>query len=125
MKYSLLLFLLVMTFSSCQDSNSNSTDRIVYSDLIEDPDDPNFGPAFQVITNRCISCHSSTTHDVWSNYLTTQAWINSGDIKPGEPENSKLITRMKNYNAQETMPQGGGAIPNDEYEKLLTWIEGM
>lgn len=59
MKY--LIFLILVTFVSCQDSNSNSTDRIIYSDLIEDPADPNFGPAFQVITNRCINCHSSTT----------------------------------------------------------------
>lgn len=127
MKYSISLFLLLLlsslTFISCQDSNSNSTDRIVYSDLIEDPADSCFGPAFKVITNRCINCHSSTTHDVWGNYLTTQAWVDSGDIVINSLDQSKLITRMKNYNANETMPQGGGAIPADEYEALTNWVK--
>ncbi len=123
MKY--LIFLLLLTFVSCQDSNSNSADRIIYSDLIEDPLDPNFGPAFQVVTKRCISCHTSNYHDAWANLLTSQAWKDAGTVKAGSPDTSVLITRMKNFNANETMPQDGGAIPDSEYQLLRKWIQEM
>lgn len=110
--------------SSCEDYNSNSADKLKYSNepQQEQTGDPNFAPAFSVIQNRCISCHSGF-HNNWAAYTSNERWLNSGLIQRGDPQNSSLIKVMFNSGqAGANMPLGSGAIPDAEYQLLLKWI---
>jgi len=115
-----ILFLL----ASCEDYNSNSADKLKYSNepQQEESGDPNFQPAFAVIQSRCISCHSGF-HNNWATYTSNEKWLNSGLVLRGDPDNSRLIRVIINSGqAGANMPQGAGAIPDSEYQLLLKWI---
>lgn len=119
-----LLSLFMLMFMSCEDYNSNSADKIKYSNepQQEETGDPNFAPAFAVIQNRCISCHSGF-HNNWATYTDNEKWLNSGLIIRGDPDNSRLIKLTINSGqAGANMPQGGGAIPDAEFQLLRKWI---
>jgi len=123
MKIILSLFILIL-FSACEDYNSNSADKLKYSNepQQEEGGDPNFAPAFAVIQNRCTSCHSGF-HNNWSTYTSNEKWLNSGLVNRGDPDNSLIIRRTINSGqAGSNMPQGTGAIPDAEFETLRTWI---
>lgn len=130
---SMKLFILIITLffiSSCEDYNSNSADKIKYSNQPQAEEggnggDPNFAPAFAVIQNRCVSCHSGF-HNNWATYTSNEKWLNSGLIHRGDPDNSTLIKRTINSGqAGANMPLGFGAIPDAEFETLRTWITNI
>lgn len=120
MKYSLLLLGLL----SCQDYNSNSSDRIKFGPItIDDGVDPNLKSAYAIIQNRCVNCHSSTIHNVWSTYTSNELWLTSGVVNRGDPNNSSLILRIINSGqASSNMPQGGSALSASEYNALVKWV---
>lgn len=121
MKWFLPLLLILI---SCQDYNSNTADRIKYGPVVLDEADPNFQQAYTIIQNRCVSCHSSTIHDAWATYQDNAAWLDSGMILRGDPDNSYFIQRIINAGgASSNMPQGGSALPDAEYQHLRKWIE--
>ena len=118
-------FFIIFLLSSCQNYNSNSSDRSVYGPVILNEADPNFAQAYNIIQNRCISCHSSNVHNVWATYTNNAAWIDSGMIS-NLPENSYFMQRIINSGGSgANMPQGGSALPNQEYETLKKWILEM
>lgn len=126
MEFIVLIFSLFI-LSSCEDYNSNSADKLKYSNDTqqEDVGDPNFAPAMEVIKNRCISCHSGF-HNNWSRYSSNEMWLNSGLVHRGDPDNSPLIKRTINSGqAGANMPQGAGAIPDAEFETLRTWVTNI
>lgn len=119
--------LILLLLSSCEDYNSNSADKIKYSNepQSEEAGDPNFGPAIAIIQNRCISCHSGF-HNNWAAFTSDDMWINSGLVHRGDPDNSTLIKRIINSGqAGANMPQGAGAIPDAEFQTLRKWIAEM
>lgn len=123
----LLLLLFLICLSSCEDYNSNSADKIKYSNepQSEEAGDPNFAPAFAIIQSRCISCHSGF-HNNWAAYTSDEQWINSGLVHRGDPDNSHFIKRIINSGqAGANMPQGAGALPDAEYQLLRKWIAEM
>lgn len=121
-------FFILLILSSCEDYNSNSADKIKYSNepqSEQEAGDPNFAPAFAIIQSRCISCHSGF-HNNWATYTSDDKWINSGLVHRGDPDNSHLITRIFNSGqAGANMPQGAGALPDAEFQTLRKWIVEM
>ncbi len=120
------LFLLVLTFiMSCQDYNSSTSDRFKYGPLVLE-NNPQFQAAYPVIKSRCINCHTSNIHDVWASYTTSAQYISAGLIVPNNTDDSLFIRYIQNSNlSPATMPLNAGPLPNDEYQILLDWINGL
>lgn len=112
----------------CQDLNSNSADRALYGDsdaaALNDDANARFLVAYPIIKARCATCHTSSIHNKWAAYKSSE-WQNERTITPGNPSASTFITRMKNYSTQGDMPQDTGSIPDDEYDSLLDWVENL
>jgi hypothetical protein len=121
MKLSFLLILFIL--QACQDLNSNSSDNTKYGPLVLNAGgDTNFVSAFQIINNRCISCHSGY-HNNWSGQNSDNQWLNSGYINRGDPNNSLLIKRIINSGeVGANMPQDADSIPESEFAALKNWI---
>ena len=124
----LLFLFVVFFFTACDEYNSNSADKLRYDEGAQqetDTGDANFASAFAVIEKRCISCHSGQ-HDNWASYRSDDAWINSGEVHRGDPDNSPFIKRIINSGLPNSnMPEGLGALPDAEYQLLRKWISEM
>tara|TARA_Y100000296_G_C5145708_1_gene243560 strand:+ start:988 stop:1350 length:363 start_codon:yes stop_codon:yes gene_type:complete len=118
----LISTLLILSFiCSCQTDNSNSFDDILGSSSI-DPNNPNLVKAYAVIEERCINCHEGY-HNNYASLDTDEKWIASGNVTAGIIGDSPLITKLKNRGGN--MPKGGANLTEDEYNALVTWIEGL
>jgi uncharacterized membrane protein len=118
-----LLFLItLLSLTSCQDYNSNSFDRDKYGDS-ELVGGQHFTLAYSVLQNRCMNCHR---HSHWAEYKNQQDWVvNENLVVAGEPNQSSVIYRIINYGAGpiSNMPDGGGKLPDKEYEALVKWVK--
>lgn len=118
----LVAYLLIsLLTNSCQTSNSNAFDDI-YGTSDIDPTNTNLVNAFEVIEDSCINCHSGY-HSDWAYNTTDNDWINSGTVVAGDIDSSTLITRLKNRGSD--MPKDQAALTDEEYNTLVTWIEGL
>jgi hypothetical protein len=68
-------------------------------------------------SNHCFECHG------WSSYKTDAAWEGAGLVVAGSTAGSQLITKLKNSGGD--MPQNYGAISNDDYSALVSWIQNL
>lgn len=119
-------FLLLLLLIACQDYNSNSSDKERYGGDVQLENNPQFRDAYRIIQNRCVNCHTSQVHAGWSAYTTNAKWKESGLIIEGNPQDSSLIQRIINTGETNSdMPLGGSALPNDEYDALLQWVQNI
>lgn len=121
MKFTFLLLIFVV---SCQDLNSNSSDRTRYS-AGAPVGSLKFQAAYPIINNRCANCHTSTIHNKWSAFTNEADWENESTVVPGNSDASSFITRMQNYDNQGDMPQASSAIPDEEYDILVDWVDSL
>lgn len=125
----LKLMISVVLCISCETSNSNSSDELFYGGVAIQ--DSSLVKPYVILKNNCMSCHTSSIHSKWLNYVSNNDWVNNGEVVAGEPENSKLLHRMINTPASEAngevrnMPQGGSAISDEDYQTLRSWIENL
>lgn len=118
----LALFTLLV---GCQDLNSNSSDREKYGPTSLIGSD-NFREAYPILVKRCGNCHTSNIHAAWASYQNEQTWIDLNKIVPSDSRNSQIIIRTINTGGNNAnMPQGGSAIPDQEYETLIRWIDNL
>lgn len=119
-------FLLVLLFlASCQDYNSNTSDKFRYARL-ELENNPEFRASYAILQSRCMNCHTSSIHNGWATLVTSQKWIDSGRVVQGNAQDSDLIIRIINSgHTNSDMPLGGGALPNDEYDTIVEWIDNL
>ncbi len=118
------LLAVVIIWGCGQDFNSNSGDEYLGGGKKPAGDcsseaDARRCAAVAVLQARCFSCHA------WSGYKTDADWVNADTIrvKPGLPMESELIKQLINEGG--TMPQGGSALPENEYQAIYQWIEQM
>lgn len=117
---------LLLLLAACQDYNSNSSDKARYGGDVVLENDPQFQQAYHIIQDRCVSCHTSQIHAPWSTYTTNAKWIESGRVIKGDPQGSALIDRIINTGeTNSNMPLGGSALPNDEYDALVQWVQNI
>lgn len=122
-RISLLSLLCILV--SCQNNNSSSADRFKYGP-IELENNPQFQAAYPVIQSRCVNCHTSTIHDVWASYTTSAQYISAGLVIKQDPNNSRFIRYIQNSGlSPATMPLNDGPLPNDEYQILVDWVNGI
>ena len=121
-------FLLVSVLAilvGCQDYNSNSNDDDRFKQVTL-TGSANFNAAYYVLQERCTSCHTSSIHNQWASYTNEQDWVDEGLASAGDADGSKVIFRIVNHGSTDSdMPQGMGAIPNDEYQDLVDWVNGI
>lgn len=124
MKADKLLFAATFFLFSCgQDYNSNSGDeRYVPQKATAGACDGDAGVRYcaaqAIFSKRCFGCHPT-----WSKYDTAQKWADSGRVSAGSPTSSLLYNKL--INAGGDMPQGGPALPDDEFTTIKDWISGM
>ena len=89
--------------------------------------------AIQLIDEQCTSCHVNF-HSAWSAYDTDQAWLDSGYIDTANPENSRLLVRMRFHSvgSRRDMPQQpNNNAPADDpysrehYETIRAWVSDI
>lgn len=114
--------LLLLTIVSCQDYNSNSSDRGLYGPLNLDESDPNFRAAYIVIKSRCANCHE---HSNWAELKSNAAWLalGGGIVIPNDTANSGIVNRLINEGSD--MPQGGSALSTAEYNAIKLWVSAF
>lgn len=122
----LVLFVLISTavgLGSCANYNSNSFDETVYRDPAVDKSDQNFGPAFAILTGqKCLGCHGDFT-----SLTSSAAWVSAGasrSVIPGNPDDSPLIKRLKNFTPPGDMPLGD-SLTDAEYQTLRAWVQNI
>jgi uncharacterized membrane protein len=118
------ILLFAFLIGGCQSYNSNTGDKAKFA-VIELENNPQFRAAYKVIQSRCINCHSGT-HNTWATYVNSQLWIDKGLVVKASASNSRLVKRI--INSGETgsnMPPEGGPLPNDEYQTIVDWINGL
>lgn len=117
-----LFFLSLFLLLSCQSYNSHTGDAVKYKTVEVEA---SLLPAYTVLQNRCVNCHTGR-HNSWASYITNEQWIASGLIVPGDAQASTLIRRIINSNnIGSNMPPTGGPLPNDEYQVLVDWVNGL
>ena len=70
----------------------------------------------------CMSCHSGF-HNNWNSFKSDEEWISSGLIAPGDPYSSTLVIRLKNIGGN--MPKDNPQISEDEFDKIVDWINEL
>lgn len=121
----LLSLLALISLFSCQDYNSNSSDRELYGPVTL-TGSASFKKAYPILMTRCASCHTSAIHSPWAGYVNEQTWIDKDYVVPQDTANSLIIRRTINSNqVNANMPQGGSALPDAEYQILLDWINNI
>ena len=119
-----LPILLLSLFISCEEQiiNSHSSDDKLGGTLCESSlsaSEMRFCKSQNIITKRCISCHTGY-HSDYSSYIESD-YDTENLMTPGDSENSTLITILINNGGN--MPKAGKPIPNEEVETLKEWID--
>jgi mono/diheme cytochrome c family protein len=88
-----------------------------------------FAKTQQVLQADCLNCHRAGGSSSSFEFTTPQQFISAGLIVPGRPRQSKLITRMINFNdpavTTDNMPLASSAISNADYMAIYNWIADM
>jgi|GEM_PF-3053771 len=123
--YKILIALPILAvMGSCANYNSNSNDATAYRARSEDLLDGNFLPVYELLMNKCYSCHPH--HDYFASLTTSQKWVDAGQVVKGDPDNSYLIRRLRKFGGgtNSNMPYGND-ITDDEYQLLRAWITNI
>lgn len=119
------ILLLLLVISCGQNYNSNTFDKDIYQEVTIDvtsPEGERFYQAFNVIKDKCISCHTGY-HNSYANYTTDAEWTASGLIVAGDYEGSFLRNKLKNYGGN--MPASGSELSDSEIAYLEDWIVNL
>lgn len=71
----------------------------------------------------CNSCHAGKTAAAGLDFTNTAGMLKAGVIKPGDPEHSVLIRRMKGLDGLPLMPKGFKAVDASKIKLIETWIK--
>jgi len=75
--------------------------------------------AITILNNNCVNCHDGY-HNAWGVYKTFDDYDNAGLVNSGDPDNSQIIIRLKNFGGD--MPKNAGALSDADYLVLQNWI---
>jgi mono/diheme cytochrome c family protein len=112
-----LLLLCLLSVSCLQTENSSSSDGGFAG---ENNNSPEFEAARLVFSQSCTGCHSFHAQ-------SEAQLIASGEVLPGDAENSPVYYRMQGstgLNGSKNMPQNG-SISTTDVETVATWINGI
>lgn len=118
MKVSVFLFLIItslLAVSCGKVKNSSSSDAASASGTEE------FVSAKQVISDKCLSCHSA-----WTSYSEAD-YISKKLVTKKSPSNSTLYTRIRGNDAGVAgdMPEGQSNLSQTDMTTIKTWISSI
>lgn len=121
------LFLLAFLSSCGQTFNSHTNDVYLKAfSYCADTSQTALCEANEIIATKCANCHNYDGHKVWANYDTNAKWLATKFVVAGDPDNSSLVYRMKNYvgsaSGPQDMPKGAGALTQEEFDKINSWV---
>ena len=76
-----------------------------------------------IFKSACNSCHSGKEAAAGLDFTNTAGMMKAGVIKPGDPEHSVLIRRMKGLDGLPAMPKGFKAVDADKIKLIEEWIK--
>jgi mono/diheme cytochrome c family protein len=83
----------------------------------------NFVAFMNVVSSKCISCHSSDVNGNFALLKTEDQWLKSGYAVAGDIYSSSVYTALKGPNASGTMPKDQAALSEADIKSIKTWIE--
>ena len=121
MKVSVFLFLIitsVIVISCGKVKNSSSSDA---ASAASAGGTEEFVSAKQVISDKCLSCHSA-----WTSYSETD-YISKKLVTKKSPSNSTLYTRIRGNDAGVAgdMPEGQSNLSQTDMTTIKTWISSI
>ena len=123
------LLLCTLLAAGCQDTNSNTNDKALYSRKAIDtstPEGQRFYDAFVVLEAKCMNCHQ---HAGWGDYTEVNDWYVVVDgtqlVIPGDAAGSGVISRLAGWGSLGGMPKDDSNLTSDEYTAIRTWIEAL
>jgi len=85
------------------------------------------GQVLPILQEKCLACHSQSTHLGGWDASTYATLIASGDhapvIVPGDPTNSLLAQKLLGTQKEGTVMPPGGKLPDDLIQIILDWIK--
>lgn len=117
------LFSFFSLLTGCgQDFNSNYGDFGQYAPIegidSSTPEGARLLAAYKVLQAKCFQCHS------WSNYKTSQAWIDAGRVVAGNPSASSIYSTLKNNNGN-MPPDPFAPLTSAEIVLFEDWINNL
>lgn len=84
------------------------------------------GAVAPLIAEKCLGCHGADNPRGNLNLSTFAGWRQGGAsgplLAPGNPNNSLILARVADQNAQTRMPRGQEALTQEECQVLANWI---
>jgi len=119
------LFLFFLMSSCYQETNSNSfDDSFSLSNGIDTSTaaGQRLSDAYDVLNTHCMSCHTGY-HNNWNNLNTDGKWMATEVIEAGDPFSSTLLIRLKNIGGN--MPKDNSQMSEEEFDKIVNWIDNI
>lgn len=113
----------IASMNGCNPMHVNPTGNLSGSASFNDQ--AAFEKVQAVIASNCASCHGANGSATNLQLGSSQEFIQAGLVVPGNPGNSKLIFRLKNYldgsSSNNNMPPSG-EISSEDYQTLYSWV---
>lgn len=125
-----IMMVLLIPFQNCSEPFPLDPIYMGSADGTVSPERARFAAAKQILDAKCLSCHTSGGSAAFSpfSFSSEQQFVSSGLISAGNPSQSKLIYRLKNYPdttiSNRNMPTTG-SLSSDEYNILYSWVSQM
>ncbi len=116
------IIIFIFFLSSCLPKTDQSDSSRFQFERREQEMSPYFNKAYKIIETKCINCHTGT-HNKFKNLKSSTDWIRSSLVLARNPDDSILITRLRNNGGD--MPQGGGQLSKEEIQTLNDWINSL
>ena len=76
----------------------------------------------EILRSRCIDCHSSVASSAAFDILDAKSLIDTDVVKPGKPDDSKLMEVLVSEEDEVRMPKDLPALSSAEIDKIRKWI---
>ena len=81
-----------------------------------------FADVKEIFRSRCVECHSAEASSTDFDVLSAQSLTKSNMVKPGEPDESKLMQLIVTEDERKRMPKDQPPLPQPEIDKIRQWI---
>lgn len=81
-----------------------------------------FSDVKEILRSRCAECHSAEASSTDFDVLSSESLSKSEVVKPGKPDESKLMEVLVSDDEEIRMPKELPALPPEEIDKIRLWI---
>ena len=81
-----------------------------------------FAEVKEILRSRCAECHSAEASSTDFDILSAESLMKADVVKPGKPDESKLMEVIVSEEEEVRMPQDLPALSPNEIDKIRRWI---